>query len=99
MAKVVSKKTKAADVVLHLVAAKDLKKLGLSKENYTYVQNEFLAKRNLVLLPSTHELIFIQCTDGDWNAKGKESARKWGVEIQQAVNKWKKKTLINSLMS
>ena len=94
MAKVISKKAKSADVVLHLVAAKDVKKMGLSKENMTYVQSEFLAKRNFVLVPSTQELVYVQCADGDWNAKGKEAARKWGVEIQQAVNKWKKKTLL-----
>lgn len=94
MAKVISKKAKSADVVLHVVAAKDVKKLGLSKEHMTYVQSEFLAKRNFVLVPSTQELVYVQCADGDWNAKGKEAARKWGVEIQQAVNKWKKKTLL-----
>ncbi|MFM7618392.1 MAG: leucyl aminopeptidase family protein [Bacteroidota bacterium] len=94
MAKVISKKAKSADVVLHIVATKDVKKLGLSKENLTYVQSEFLAKRNFVLVPSTQELVYVQCADGDWNAKGKEAARKWGVEIQQAVNKWKKKTLL-----
>ncbi|MBM3447913.1 MAG: leucyl aminopeptidase [Bacteroidetes bacterium] len=94
MAKVISKKAKSADVVLHIVATKDVKKLGLSKENVTYVQSEFLAKRNFVLVPSTQELVYVQCAGGDWNAKGKEAARKWGVEIQQAVNKWKKKTLL-----
>jgi leucyl aminopeptidase len=94
MAKVISKKAKSADVVLHIVATKDVKKLGLSKENLTYVQSEFLAKRNFVLVPSTQELVYVQCADGDWNAKGKEAARKWGVEIQHAVNKWKKKTLL-----
>jgi len=94
MAKVISKKAKSADVVLHIVATKDVKKLGFSKENLTYVQSEFLAKRNFVLVPSTQELVYVQCADGDWNAKGKEAARKWGVEIQQAVNKWKKKTLL-----
>ncbi|MFN4884723.1 MAG: leucyl aminopeptidase family protein [Bacteroidota bacterium] len=94
MAKVISKKAKSADVVLHVVAAKDVKKLGLSKEHMTYVQSEFLEKRNFVLVPSTQELVYVQCADGDWNAKGKEAARKWGVEIQQAVNKWKKKTLL-----
>ncbi len=94
MAKVISKQAKSADVVLHVVAAKDVKKLGLSKEHMTYVQSEFLEKRNFVLVPSTQELVYVQCADGDWNAKGKEAARKWGVEIQQAVNKWKKKTLL-----
>jgi leucyl aminopeptidase len=94
MAKIVTKKGKTADVVLHLVAAKDLKKLGLSKENLAYVQAEFLAKRNFVFVPATTEMIYIQCADIDWNAKGKETARKWGVEIQQVVNSRKKKSLL-----
>ncbi|MFM7770896.1 MAG: hypothetical protein ACKO8Q_10095, partial [Bacteroidota bacterium] len=94
MAKIVSKKNKSADVVIHLVHAKDLKKLNLSKDLNSFVQQEFAAKRNLVFLPSTLHAEYVQCADIDWNAKGKESARKWGVEIQQVINRLKKKTLM-----
>lgn len=94
MATIAKKSSKQADVSAYLFNKKDVKKLKLAKADQAFVESEVEAGRNTVLLPSHDSYNYYIALSADWNAEGKEAARKIGVELQQHVNRLKKSSLM-----
>jgi len=94
MATIAKKSSKQADVSAYLFNKKDVKKLKLAKADQAFVESEVEAGRTTILLPSHDSYNYYIALSADWNAEGKEAARKIGVELQQHVNRLKKSSLM-----